>query len=128
MDVQAYDTKEDIDSQLTKILERNGVWEAISKQKAKAKSFEKSQEKQLSDIICGTAYQEQIQDGRFLSTYNSISGIFNTDGVQLYSSSGVKLWPIYVAINELPIRQRFSRENMLLVGIWQGKGQPPYFD
>ena len=58
---------------------------------------------------------------------NSISGIFNTDGVQLYSSSKVKLWPIYVAINEIPLKQRFAKENMILAGLWQGKGQPPYF-
>ena len=118
----------DIDSQLAKILERNGIWQSISRQKAKAKSFGKSHDKQLTDIICGTAYQEQIEDGNFLSPDNTISGIFNTDGVQIYSSSGIKLWPIYIAINEIPIKQRFARENMLLVGIWQGKCQPPYFD
>ena len=65
--------------------------------------------------------------GKFLSEPNSISGIFNTDGVQLYSSSSVKLWPIYVAINEIPPKQRFAKENMILAGLWQGKGQPPYF-
>ena len=35
----------DIDSQLAKILERNGIWQSISRQKAKAKSFGKSHEK-----------------------------------------------------------------------------------
>ena len=98
------------------------------KTKGKGKIIWKSHDKQLTDIICGTAYQEQIEDGNFLSPDNTISGIFNTDGVQIYSSSGIKLWPIYIAINEIPIKQRFARENMLLVGIWQGKGQPPYFD
>ena len=31
-----------------------------------------------------------------------------------------------MAINELNPKARFSRDNMLLVGIWQGKGKPPF--
>ena len=57
---------------------------------------------------------------------NNITAIFNTDGVNLYSSSKIELWPIFLAINELCPGTRFARENMLLVGLWQGKGKPPY--
>eukprot|EP00112_Aurelia_sp_Birch-Aquarium-sp1_P007437 Seg1810.6 transcript_id=Seg1810.6/GoldUCD/mRNA.D3Y31 product="hypothetical protein" protein_id=Seg1810.6/GoldUCD/D3Y31 len=80
----------------------------------------------LSNISHGSAYQEYTKNG-FLQGDNSISGIFNADCVQLYSSSGVKLWPICIAINEIPIKERFARENMILAGLWQGKGQPPYY-
>lgn len=44
----------------------------------------------------------------------------------MYSSSKIELWPIFIAINELSPSVRFSRDNMLLVGIWQGKGKPPF--
>jgi hypothetical protein len=36
------------------------------------------------------------------------------------------LWPIFLAINELSPGLRFSRENIILAGIWQGKGKPPF--
>ncbi|WAR10349.1 hypothetical protein MAR_035425, partial [Mya arenaria] len=36
------------------------------------------------------------------------------------------LWPLFLAINELNPRARFSRQNPLLIGIWQGKGKPPF--
>ena len=61
--------------------------------------------------------------------FAGITAIFNTDGICLYSSSKVELWPIFLAINEIPPKERFSRENMLLVGMWQGKlkGKPTFF-
>lgn len=65
-------------------------------------------------------------NGNFLSGENSISGLFNTDGIPLYASSKVKLWPIVLAINEIPLSCHVSRENMVLVGIWQGMGNPPF--
>ena len=62
----------------------------------------------------------------FLQMKIVLVGFFNTDGIPLYKSAHVKLWPIFLAINEIPLRQRFARENMVLVGIWQGKGSPPF--
>ena len=50
----------------------------------------------------------------------------NTDGVNLYSSSKVELWPIFLAINELSPSLRFARENLIIAGLWQGKGKPPF--
>lgn len=68
-----------------------------------------------------------MTDGGFLDKQlHNITGVFNTDGVNLYSSSKIELWPIFLALNELSPAQRFSRDNILLVGIWQGKGKPPF--
>ena len=61
------------------------------------------------------------------SDNSNVTAIFSTDGVALYSSSKIELWPIYLAINELPPQCRFSRENMILAAIWQGKGKPPFY-
>lgn len=46
--------------------------------------------------------------------------------MNLYSSSQVELWPVFLAINELNPSLRFSRENLLVIGLWQGKGKPPF--
>lgn len=40
------------------------------------------------------------------------------DGVQIFKSSKVSLWPIQVAINNLPFQTR--KENILLCGLWYG--------
>ena len=80
----------------------------------------------ITDVTDGQLYRSLLSDGGFLSQSNNLTGTFNTDGVNLYSSSHIELWPIYLAINELEPCVRFSRENMVLVGIWQGKGKPPF--
>jgi Transposase family tnp2 len=46
----------------------------------------------------------------------------NTDGVKATKSSKLSFWPIFVSINELPLRTR--TENMLLSGVWMGKKKP----
>jgi len=65
-------------------------------------------------------------EGFLDSNTHNLTAVFNTDGVNLYSSSKIELWPIFLAINELNPGMRFARDNMLLVGIWQGKGKPPF--
>ena len=78
----------------------------------------------ITDISDGQEYRKLMQDGYLKS--DNLTAIFNTDGVNLYSSSKIELWPIFLAINELSPKKRFSRENILLAGIWQGKGKPPF--
>ena len=116
----------DIKSQLKYLLEQDGLLEKIFDTKRKAKNSKLSNGSTLADITDGNYYRHLLEDGQFLANENCISGMFNTDGIPLYKSAHVKLWPIFLAINEIPLRQRFSRENMVLVGIWQGKGSPPF--
>ena len=81
----------------------------------------------LTDITDGECYRAMMGDDLFLDkAKNNLTAIFNTDGVNLYSSSKVELWPIFLAINELSPAQRFSRNNIILLGLWQGKGKPPF--
>jgi len=97
--------------------------EKILSTKKKAKAAKTSDSLTLQDITDGKYYRQLLEDGQFLANENCISGLFNTaDGIPLYKSTHVKLWSIFLANNEIPLRQRFSRESMLLVGIWQGKG------
>ncbi|XP_070581449.1 uncharacterized protein [Ptychodera flava] len=114
----------DIGAQLKNILERKGVWSLIEKSKLHTRSNQ--QQNKIADITDGEFYRKLSQPGQFLFGENNISTIFNTDGVPLYTSTGVKLWPVFLAINELPPGHRFSRDNMILAGIWQGKNAPPF--
>lgn len=38
----------------------------------------------------------------------------------------MKLWPIFLAVNEIPVQSRFARDYIILAGIWQGKDKPPF--
>lgn len=116
----------DVKTQLKYILEQDGLLEKVFDSKKKAKFTESSHSSSLTDITDGSFYRFLLEEGQFLASDNCISGIFNTDGIPLYTSAKVKLWPIFLAINEIPLCQRFSRENMVLVWIWQGKESPPF--
>ncbi|KAK3107405.1 hypothetical protein FSP39_013796 [Pinctada imbricata] len=76
----------------------------------------------LGDINGGLLYKEMKQPGGFLwpANNNNITLTCFTDGVPLFKSSKVSLWPLYLVINELPPAERFLRKNMMVWGIWQG--------
>lgn len=38
----------------------------------------------------------------------------NSDGVSLCEKSKLSIWPVYLAINELPIGERFQIDNIIL--------------
>lgn len=48
----------------------------------------------------------------------------NTDGVPVFKSSKVSIWPLYLVINELNYRKRMAYENMIFVGLWFGEKKP----
>ena len=103
-------------TQLKDILERNGVFSDILK-------FRQSN---TSDITSGLFIQEKRQEGGFLNSVHNLSLVFNTDGVPLYNSSSVSIWPVFLVINELPAATRFSQKNMLIWGLWQSTGKPKF--
>ena len=51
-----------------------------------------------------------------------LSYSLNTDGCQATNSSKLSIWPVYLAINELPVIQR--NRNMILAGLWVNERQP----
>jgi len=113
--------------QLKQILERSNNWELIQEMKRwSINAVSASSDGCIHDIIDGKLYKKLCEPGQFLNQNTNISALMNTDGIPLYSSSKVKLWPIFLAINELPPSHRFSRNNLILAGIWQGKGNPPF--
>ena len=106
--------------QLKEIVERVGVWRAI--QDYPNQRF--AQRTTISDIVDGVEYKQKIKEnGGFLTNKSNVTSLF-TDGIPLFQSSKVSLWPVYLIINEFPPKQRFTRKNMILWGIWQGCGKP----
>ena len=123
---ETYFSVVDIRDQFQLILNKNCIWDAILK--TKLKLGQSMDQLVLKDITDGKTYKQLSANGAFLDAKGSnISVSFNTDGIPLFSSSGVKLWPVYLTINELPPIRRFSRENVILAGLWQGKGEVPFF-
>lgn len=114
----------DVEKQLQFILERKGTWDSI--QQTKHRIIQTTVCSEVTDISDGQFYRTLCQPGQFLNDSNNISAVFNTDGIPLYTSSNVKLWPVFLAINELPPSSRFARENMIIAAIWQGKDRPPF--
>lgn len=98
------------------------MWQDILENKEKIRAGNTT----LTDITDGEAYRQYLDEGGFLANDFNISAIFSTDGVNLFSSTQVELWPIFLAISELSPTSRFARANMPLVAIWQGRGKPPY--
>ena len=70
----------------------------------------------ITDIIDGKNYRRLCEPGQFLNNPAHISFIFNTDGAPLYSWSGVSLWPVFLAINELPSPDRCVHEFIFSYG------------
>ena len=109
-----------MEQQLSKLLERDGIWTKIQ-QYRKLPSCSN-----IRDIIDGTEYKKFKQDRGFLTNEDHLTLLFNTDGIPLYKSSKVNIWPVFLAINELPPVERFAKKNMILWGLWQGKGKPRF--
>ncbi|WAQ98464.1 LOW QUALITY PROTEIN: hypothetical protein MAR_022837, partial [Mya arenaria] len=104
-----------IEQQLKHILEKPGM------------ALHQQGDSVIHDIIDGSCYKELCEEGKFLSEESNLSAIMNTDGVPLYFLSKVKLWPIFLAINEIPPLHRFARDNLIVAGMWQGKSTPTPF-
>lgn len=80
---------------------------------------------EMVDIYDSKLYKSWFSNGFFQNPSN-ISFTWYTDGVPVYKSSKVSMWPIYLVINELPFEMRMERENMLLAAIWYGPQKPDF--
>ena len=118
---KAYFTCLLVQQQIQDILQREGMWSAMSKYRTECAKADK-----ITDILNADAYKELCKSGEFMFEKDNFTLLFNTDGVPLFKSSGVSIWPIYLVINELPPVMRFSRRNMIIWGVWQSKGKPVF--
>ncbi|WAR04529.1 hypothetical protein MAR_019898 [Mya arenaria] len=109
---------------LSNLLKAPGIVEDIKKSKQNEKGNVDSNI--LTDLHDGDVYKGRLNHRTPSSAAIHLTAILNTDGVNLYSFSRVELWQVFLAINELSPSLRFSRENILLIGLRQGRGKPPF--
>ena len=104
--------------QLSSFYKRPGFHEKLSHRYTRQKSNDLSYE----DIYDGSVYKSLPTN--FSENRNNITFTWNTDGVPLFKSSHVSIWPFYLMINELPYKLRIRKENMILAGLWFGPTKP----
>ena len=59
------------------------------------------------DIHSGQCYRSLYASG-FFSQEGAISLTMNTDGIPVFKSNTMSLWPVYGMINELPYKLRYA--------------------
>lgn len=84
---------------------------------------EYSNQKKSSDCVNHDIHIPQFDSsGQQLSVHL----ILNSDGVQLSKSTKVQLWPIFIAVAELPPVLRLSYKNIVLASLWCGFKKPDW--
>lgn len=64
----------------------------------------------LADIYDSQLYQALAGHQGPLADEHNISLIMNTDGVEVFKSTKLSLWPALLMINELPFTERYNRQ------------------
>jgi hypothetical protein len=106
-------------SQIQSLFKRHGFYESLQHRfKRKKTNFDA-----IEDIYDGNIYKALFTRDK-LGNPNNISFTWNTDGIPVFKSSKMSLWPVFLMINELPYTQRRKSDNMVLAGLWFGKGKP----
>jgi hypothetical protein len=78
----------------------------------------------LSDIWDGSALRPLCKPGRYFSDQCNLALALSTDGVPLYKSSPISIWPVYLVILNLPAQVRMNAQNIILCGVWVGPTKP----
>ena len=76
-------------------------------------TWKKYNQNNIEDIYDVEVYKRHFTSGGILSLQDNISFLWNTDGVPLFKSSKVSIWPNFVVTNELEPILRFQNENMI---------------
>ncbi|XP_077061893.1 uncharacterized protein LOC143714556 [Siphateles boraxobius] len=74
----------------------------------------------VSDIQCGAEYEKLKQSGRVGA--DDISIIWNCDGIPVFNSNNIQIWPIQCQIIELLPKDR--QANICIPCLWFGNSKP----
>ncbi|XP_046408556.1 uncharacterized protein LOC124173087 [Ischnura elegans] len=76
---------------------------------------------------------ENVTHGSLYNQFKHVlSGVFDftvmlyTDGMQLYKSTKLSVWPILFVINELPYHIRYLPQNIIFGGLWYRPQKPNF--
>ena len=80
----------------------------------------------MSDVIHGSVWRDfkSVDGTRFMSHERNLALMMNVDWFQPFKHSPYSVGVIYLAVLNLPRAERFKRENILVVGILPGPGEP----
>lgn len=95
--------------QVKTFLEKKGTVESLKHRFTRKKKKSVG----IEDIYDGNLYRNLSKTGGPLSEENpyNISFTWNTDGIPIFKSSKVSIWPLYLTVNELPVKQRMQTES-----------------
>ena len=106
--------------QLSEFFSRNGFYSDIQYRFHRTKKHPEN----VEEIYDGALYKKLSGKGGLLSCPDNVSFLMNTDGVPVFKSSKVSIWPLYLVINELNYSKRMAYENMIFAGLWFGEKKP----
>ena len=111
-----------VESQVQNLFKRENFVHQLSNRFTRIKKSENN----IEDIYDSDIYKSFVKNNGPLSSKHpfNISFLLNTDGVPIFKSSKMSIWPLYMIINELPFKVRKQRENMILCGLWFGDTKP----
>ena len=104
--------------QLSSMFKRKNFKESLNHRFTRKKIHENNYE----DIYDGQIYKSL--PANYTINPNNLTFTWNTDGLPLFKSSKISIWPLYLIVNELPYEIRVKKENSLLAGLWFGTGKP----
>ena len=58
----------------------------------------------VCDVYDGMGYKKHDD---FVRQPGNVSLVVNTDGVKMFNSSSISMWPIWLVVNELPPSERY---------------------
>ena len=93
-------------------------WESLHDQTLDARSGV------LKDVWDGSVLHLLSTSGRFFSSRYNLALALSTDGVPLFKSSSVSIWPVYLVVLNLAANIRMNAENIILCGLWTGPSKP----
>lgn len=74
----------------------------------------------ISDIMDGALYQQLLSEGKL--DKDTLSVIWNCDGVPVFRSSKYSIWPLQTQLIELPPKLR--KRNIMTTALWFGPMKP----
>ena len=107
-------------NQLTKLFKKSNFYRDIQYRFSRKKYGKNN----IEDIYDGVIYRKNFMNHGVLSNPNNILLLWNTDGVPLFKSSKISIWPIFLVINELEPKLRFKSVNIIFAGMWYSTKKP----
>ncbi|XP_044595363.1 uncharacterized protein LOC123272557 [Cotesia glomerata] len=116
----AYFLTLDVSLQLQSILENSEVQSSLMKRFYGTE--DNRTRNNLQSMSDGQLYKKlSINNNSSFNKYD-FTYTFNTDGCQPSKSSKLSIWPIFVCINELPLK--LQSKHMIMAGLWVNKKEP----